>query len=189
MLFAKIREKVTTPIKAQKHEVKFQLDRTKFGEQNFTWWTKFYNSMNHNCSEDNEPTTKHKLVIFDRELEKQSEYRFLQDWAETMPIYQRRSSASSQRKSGSKVYAALKCFLRIEKTWDKFDGTEKVLEESHAVSYSNLVALNNDKNVIVRIYLVQGLNLRSQDVFNSSDTYARIEFGAEKVRHHLLYLI
>lgn len=181
ILFSKICKKVETPFKPKKHEVKFLFDRTKFGEENFTWWTKFYNSMNHH-SDDKEPTLKHKLVIFDRELEKQSEYRFLQDWAETMHIYRRRSSTRSQRNSGSEVYASLKCFLRIEKSLTKLNGPENVFEGSHTGSYSDLTALNNEKNVMIRIYLVQGLNLRSQDVFNSSDTYVRIEYGAKKVR-------
>ncbi len=35
--------------------------------------------------------------------------------------------------------------------------------------------------IVVRIYVVQGINLRSKDASGNSDSYLRIEYGSDKV--------
>lgn len=159
-------------------------------DKHFNWWTKFYNSMNHSGITTNyaaEPITKHKLQIFDTELEKQPQYDYLQDWAETIQINRKsdkhHASAYDDKRSGSEIYSSLKCFLKIEKclTIDGGDGGTKMVDESFTHKYSEFIKMNTETNVTIRVYLVQGLNLRSHDMLDSSDTYVRIEYGNQKV--------
>jgi hypothetical protein len=35
--------------------------------------------------------------------------------------------------------------------------------------------------VVVRVYVVQGINLRSQDLYGSSDPYIQVSLGTEQV--------
>lgn len=45
-----------------------------------------------------------------------------------------------------------------------------------------------ETKIVVRIYVVQGLNLRSKDVSSDSDPYLRIEYGADKVVDRAHYI-
>lgn len=44
-----------------------------------------------------------------------------------------------------------------------------------------LTSLIAQTKIVVRIYVVQGINLRSKDVSGNSDSYLRIEYGTDKV--------
>lgn len=81
-------------------------------ESKFTWWTKFYNSLNHEHTGGME---KHRLTIFDCELEKVAEFNNLTDWAEPMPLMK---GTNSKKLSGPKdiTYGVLKCNIRVIKT-------------------------------------------------------------------------
>lgn len=81
-------------------------------ESKFTWWTKFYNSLNH---EHTDGIQKHRLTIFDCELENVAEYNNLTDWAEPMSLMK---GTNSKKLSGPKdiIYGTLKCNIRVIKT-------------------------------------------------------------------------
>lgn len=44
-----------------------------------------------------------------------------------------------------------------------------------------LTSLIAETKILVRIYIVQGINLRSKDGNGNNDSYIRIEFGTNKV--------
>lgn len=52
-------------------------DKDLLVERDFTWWTKFYNSMYWTAAEMTHKN-KHRLVIFPEELEKQAQFGYLQ---------------------------------------------------------------------------------------------------------------
>lgn len=81
-------------------------------ESKFTWWTKFYNSLN---QEHKGGIEKHRLRIFDCELEKSVEFSNLTDWAEPMTLLK---GTNSKKISGPKylTYGMLKCNIRVIKT-------------------------------------------------------------------------
>lgn len=81
-------------------------------ENKFTWWTKFYNSLNQEHSGGIE---KHLLTIFNCELENIAEFSNLTDWAEPMSLLK---GTNSKKLSGPKdiTYGTLKCNIRVIKT-------------------------------------------------------------------------
>lgn len=44
-----------------------------------------------------------------------------------------------------------------------------------------LTSLIMETKIVVRVYVVQGINLRSKDVTGNSDSYLKLEFGTDKV--------
>lgn len=98
-------ERSTTLPKANKQQV---------AESKFTWWTKFYHSLNH---EHKGGMVKHRLRIFDCELEKMIEFSNLTDWAEPMKLLK---GTNSKKLSIPKdvTYGLLKCNIRVIKTSD-----------------------------------------------------------------------
>lgn len=68
---------------ANRHALRFHDDlddHELVEEREFTWWTKFYNSMYWSAAEMCHEH-KHRLVIYYEELEKQAQFGYLQDWA------------------------------------------------------------------------------------------------------------
>lgn len=92
-------------------------------ESKFTWWTKFYNSLNY---EHKGGIEKHRLRIFDCELEKLVEFNNLTDWAEPMKLLK---GTNSKKLSGPKdvTYGILKCNIRVIKT-DEGDNGEAIVD-------------------------------------------------------------
>lgn len=138
----------------------------------------------HVADNTTDPVMKHKVVIFDTELEKQIEYDYLQDWAETIPINRKSDHKNKNAKqSNIETYSSLKCFLKIDQCMAMInDESGKMFDDSSISNkYTEFIKMNTETNVTIRVYLVQGLNLRSHDLLNSSDTYARIEYGNQKV--------
>lgn len=89
-------------------------NRQQDAENQFTWWTKFYNSFNHESS-GGRGIEKHRLKIFDCELEKLIEFDNLADWAEPMMLTR---GTNSKKSSGPRdiTYGMLKCNIRVTKT-------------------------------------------------------------------------
>lgn len=92
-------------------------------EKKFTWWTKFYNSLN--CDHKG-GIEKHRLTIFDCELERLAEYSYLTDWAEPMKL---QKGTNSKKSSGPRdvTYGTLKCNICVIKT-SKSDDNEAVVD-------------------------------------------------------------
>lgn len=69
-----------------------------------------------NC-DDKGGIEKHRLRVFDRELEKVDEYSCLTDWAEPMNLIK---GTNSKKLSGTKdlIYGMLKCNICVTKTGD-----------------------------------------------------------------------
>lgn len=90
-----------------------QASKQQAVESKFTWWTKFYNSLNHEQSKGG--IEKHRLRIFDCELENCVEFSNLTDWAEPMKLLK---GTNSKKLSGPKflTYGMLKCNIRVIKT-------------------------------------------------------------------------
>lgn len=101
----KVRRRSTSVSKGSKQQI---------AENKFTWYTKFYNSMN--C-DDKGGIEKHRLRVFDCELEKVDEYSCLTDWAEPMNLIK---GTNSKKLSGPKdsIYGMLKCNICVTKTSD-----------------------------------------------------------------------
>ncbi|KAJ6640633.1 Fer-1-like protein 6 [Pseudolycoriella hygida] len=150
-------------------------DKQHVLENKFTWWTKFYNSLNH---ENKGGIEKHRLRIFDCELEKLAEYSNLTDWAEPMTLMK---GTNSKKSSGPKdvAYGMLKCNIRVMST-NEGDNNEAMVDmrSNRQIEVTSLIT---ETRISVRIYVVQGINLRSKDVSSNSDSYLRIEFGTNKI--------
>ena len=54
--------------------------------------------------------------------------------------------------------------------------------------FQQLTNLITETNIIVRIYIVQGINLRPQDASDNSDSYVQIEYGNSKVIQIIIYV-
>lgn len=98
-------------------------NRRETVESKFTWWTKFYNSLNH---EHEGGIEKHRLRIFDCELEEVEEFSNLTDWAEPMKLLK---GTNTKKLSGPKdvTYGLLKCNIRVIKTGEG-DNSEAVVD-------------------------------------------------------------
>lgn len=92
-------------------------------ESKFTWWTKFYNSLN---QEHKGGILKHRLRIFDCELEKSVEFSNLTDWAEPMKLLK---GTNSKKLSIPKdvTYGLLKCNIRVIKN-SEGDNSEAIVD-------------------------------------------------------------
>uniref|UniRef100_A0A336LYI1 CSON008109 protein n=1 Tax=Culicoides sonorensis TaxID=179676 RepID=A0A336LYI1_CULSO len=170
-----------------------KISHSKFNKD-YTWWTKYYNSLNFNEMQDNvmenHPNNlKHRLVIYPSELEKQPEFNGFQDWAETIPLY---NEGEYKFKGPDKFheYAHLKASFEIH----KIEGREHFLRNSRASCieprsrFRKFSLITQEKEVIVRIYIVRGINLRSKDRTGSSDPYIRIDLGDQKIRDRSNYM-
>ncbi|XP_065073914.1 fer-1-like protein 6 [Ochlerotatus camptorhynchus] len=141
-------------------------------ETEYTWWTKFYNS----CS--SQPSDyKHKLKIFSCELEAVPEFECFHDWSAPVPLLKK---VDHSMKKPPKVYGHLKCKITIRSADDQSNenGSTSPVFNQLLRSIPNLIT---ETNVTVVVYIVQGLNLRSRDIFSLSDAYVKLEYGNEKI--------
>lgn len=77
---------------------------------NFTWWTKYYNSLRH--SSDYDCTQKHRLRIFDAELESRPEFGCLRDWADCLDLI-KHSERPPRKSVQRKAYARMKIDVKV----------------------------------------------------------------------------
>ncbi|KAH8257038.1 hypothetical protein KR038_001739 [Drosophila bunnanda] len=154
-------------------------------EQEYTWWTKFYNSMFWSAAEMTHEH-KHKLVIYPNELEKQSEFGYLQDWAIAVSLVHG-VKFKKQGPPREDVYATLKMQLKLtpcqcsvledpEAAGDMIRPMTNPLKQRDQAS---LRALQETVKLIVRVYIVQGIQMRPRDLKGDSDCYVKIYLGGK----------
>lgn len=161
-------------------------------EKEFTWWTKFYNS-GIVASSNSISRFKHKLSIYQNELEKQPEFSHLHDWAEPLQLvhgvrYKRNSLPKEE------VYATLKMNIKI--TVCQCGRSETVdasmlrpLATALNPRYqAELHALADLVKLVVRVYVVQGLQLRPREKHAQADSYVRIQLGQKHVTNRAEYV-
>ncbi|XP_017954999.1 fer-1-like protein 6 [Drosophila navojoa] len=169
-------------------------DLTEVVDSRFTWWTKFYNSM-WIGGDDGLHKCKHKLVIYSSELEKQPQFSYFQDWAVPVPLVH----GVKMKKHGppkEDVYATLK--LQIKLTPCEGANTEDGVGDGNALlplpaalsprEQSLIKSLTDVVKLIVRVYVVQGLQIRPRDWFSDSDTYVRLTLGGKMISDRANYV-
>ncbi|XP_055621532.1 otoferlin-like [Toxorhynchites rutilus septentrionalis] len=135
-------------------------------ETEYTWWTKFYNS----CSP--QPSDyKHKLKIYSCELEQVPEFEQFHDWSAPFPLVKKITHNPMKQ---PKPYGMLKCKVTIRRSDD-------ALNPLSNIPLLSIPAIMGETNLIVVVYVVQALNLRSRDIFSLSDAYVKLEYGKDKI--------
>lgn len=154
-------------------------------ENQYTWWTKFYNSYR-DPSLHNE--NLHELKIYKNELEKQVDFEYLSDWATPINLYRAKEESTSKSIAGEK-YATLKCSIKIAKCSGKeFFQTENVNLVPSTFRFKRLSNLLVEVPIVVRVYVVKALNLRSQDAQSHSDAFIKIEYGGQALSDRAHYV-
>ncbi|KAL7052520.1 hypothetical protein ACKWTF_004888 [Chironomus riparius] len=154
-------------------------------ENQYTWWTKFYNSYR-DASLHNE--SLHDLKIYKCELEKLLDFEYLSDWATPIDLFRAKEDSSDKSLAGEK-YATLKCSIKIAKCSGKeFFQTENVNLVPSSFRFKRLSNLLVEIPIVVRVYIVQAINLRSQDVQSHSDAFIKIEYGGQALSDRAHYI-
>lgn len=103
-------------------------------------------------------------------------FEHLTDWA--IPIDLVQGNAAPEK---SETYAKLKCAIRISKCLGK-EFFESGKEEKFSVNLPlfkrNLLV---EFPVVVRIYVVEALNLRTRDFNGNSDAFVKVELGSQTI--------
>ncbi|XP_032599154.1 myoferlin isoform X1 [Drosophila grimshawi] len=152
----------------------------------FTWWTKFYNTMYVN-DHSKAHLWKHRLVIYAGELEQQAEFGYLQDWAVPVPLVH----GVKFRKHGppkEDIYATLKLQIKLTPCHcaspDYGGGGDMLRPMPTAMNprqQTMIKSLTDVVRITVRIYIVQGLHIRPSDWSSDSDSYVRLTLGGKVV--------
>ncbi|XP_053686796.1 fer-1-like protein 6 [Sabethes cyaneus] len=167
--FVENKLKTVTKVGNQANAVTFRRGST---EAEYTWWTKFYNS----CS--SQPCDyKHKLKLYPCELEKVPEFEQFQDWSSKYALSKKTQQLSLR---SVKPYAQLKCKIWITPS-TKGLPPSKQLNPLSNFRLRSIPALVTVSQLTVVVYIVQGLNLRSRDIFSLSDAYVTLEYGKQKI--------
>ncbi|XP_055841993.1 otoferlin [Episyrphus balteatus] len=166
-----------------------QSPRSRIDESEFNWWTKFYNSM-YLQTQNQDSTIKHKLVIYDSELEKQPEFSYLSDWAESFNLVHG-VKIKKNKPPKEQVYANLKMHLKLSPC--QCNNASSVTLNSSITSkmslkFQSLTNLNEQTKIIVRVYLVQGLQFRSHDTHSQADSYVKLQLGSNTISDRANYI-
>lgn len=130
------------------------------------------------------PFQKSELIsfqIFDCELEKQEQFSHLNDWAAPINLFYKKGDRREN-------YATLKCSIKVSKCGGQeyvASGKDKKFPVAFARIKRNLMV---ELPVVVRVYIVQGINLRSRDIYGYSDTFIKVEFGDEFISDRANYI-
>ncbi|XP_020816965.1 otoferlin isoform X2 [Drosophila serrata] len=154
-------------------------------EREYTWWTKFYNSMYWSAAEMNHEH-KHQLVIYPNELEKQSQFGYLQDWAIAVPLVHG-VKFKKQAPPREDVYATLKMQFKLTPCQcsvleDPEAGGDMIRPMANPLKQRDqaaLRALQETMKLIVRVYIVQGIQIRPRDLKGDSDCYVKLYLGGK----------
>ncbi|KNC25719.1 Gram-negative bacteria-binding protein 3, partial [Lucilia cuprina] len=164
-------------------------------ESEFNWWTKFYNSG------FLEPCTalsdfKHKLCIYQNELEKQPEFSYLNDWAEPHSmVHGIRYKKNALPKE--EIYATLKLHIKITpcicgRSQGGGDGDGQMLKPlASALNpryQAQLQSLAELVKIMVRVYIVQGLQLRPCENNTQADSYVKVQLGQKYLTNRADYI-
>lgn len=115
------------------------------------------------------------LQIFPSELEKQSKFEYFNDWAVPVDLVR------GVNESKSNSYAKLKCSIRISKCFGK-EFFESGKEEKFSVNFPRFKQnLMVEFPVVIRVYIVEALNLRSRDFYGNSDAFVKVELGSQTI--------
>lgn len=115
-------------------------------------------------------------------MEKQSCFENFQDWA--FPIDLIRGKSESIREK----YATLKCSIKILKC-DGKEFFESGKEEKFVVNFPRFQRnLMLELPVIVRVYIVKAINLRSHDIYGQSDAFIKVELGDQVISDRAHYI-
>lgn len=128
-------------------------------------------------------STSFLLKIFTNELEKQSKYENLHDWAS--PILLKRGKDDSPK---AETYASLKSSIKISKCGGKdFFATGR--DEKFVVDISRFKRnVMTELPIVVRVYIVQAMQLRSRDVYSESDAFIKIELAGQEISDRAQYV-
>ncbi|XP_017071773.1 otoferlin [Drosophila eugracilis] len=156
-------------------------------EREFTWWTKFYNSMYWTAAETSHEN-KHRLVIYHEELEKQAQFGYLQDWAVPVQLVHG-VKLKKQGPPKEDIYATLKLQLKLtpcqcsvlEDQGGGGDMARPMANPIHPRYQSTLQALGETIKLLVRVYIVQGVQMRPRDLKGNSDCYVKLFLGGKMV--------
>ncbi|EDV50618.2 uncharacterized protein Dere_GG15053, isoform C [Drosophila erecta] len=173
---------------ANRHALRFDDDLDDLElveEREFTWWTKFYNSMYWSAAEMCHEH-KHRLVIYYEELEKQAQFGYLQDWAVPVQLVH----GVKFKKHGppkEDIYATLKLQLKLtpcqcpvlEDLGGGGDMVRNMSNPIHPRHQSTLQSLGGTVKLLVRVYVVQGIQMRPRDVKGDSDCYVKLFLGGK----------
>lgn len=144
-------------------------------DNEYTWWTKFYNS---NRETDYRNETLQQLTIYPNELEKRNEFEKFSDWA--YPI---------ELKSEQKTYAILKASIKISKCSGRESFQTNMLDVTPPTfRFKRIPNLLYEIPVLLRIYVVEAFNLRTRDIFNYSDAFIKISFGSQTISDRAHYI-
>ncbi|SPP77350.1 fer-1-like protein 6 [Drosophila guanche] len=162
-------------------------------EGQFTWWTKFYNSMYWKAAEMTHEY-KHRLVIFPNELEKQPQFGYLQDWA--VPVQMVHGvKFKKQAPPKEDAYATLKIQIKLTPCQcgarDEGGGGDMIRPLAAATNPRHqtlLQSLAEPVRLAVRVYVVQGLQMRPRDVHDDSDCYVKLLLGGRTLSDRAAYI-
>lgn len=169
-------------------------DSDLINDYRFNWWTKFYNSIYDNL-QDSTHLCKHRLVIFPNELEKQPQFSFLQDWAVPVPLVHG-IKVKKHVPPKEDVYATLKLQIKLTPyNCDRIDdGAGGDMMQRRLAAPLNpreqhlLKSITETVHLIVRVYIVQGLKIRSRDWRSESDCYVKLVLGGKTVSDQAHYV-
>ncbi|XP_062132086.1 otoferlin [Drosophila sulfurigaster albostrigata] len=163
-------------------------------DKRFTWWTKFYNSV-HDDLHDRTHLCKHSLVIYPNELEQQPQFGFLQDWAVPVPLVH----GVKFKKYGppkEDIYATLKLQIKLTPCQcaappcDAGDGDMlRPLAAAMSPHHQTMIkTITETVHLTVRVYVVQGLQIRPRDWSSESDCYVKLSLGGKMVSDRAHYV-
>ncbi|KAH8364737.1 hypothetical protein KR084_010757 [Drosophila pseudotakahashii] len=170
-----------------------QDDSELYEGREFTWWTKFYNSMYWSAAEMSHEH-KHRLVIYHEELEKQAQFGYLQDWAVPVQLVHG-VKFKKQGPPKEDVYATLKLQLKLTPCQcpvleDPEGGGDRVRPMPNAIHprhQATIQSLGETIKLIVRVYVVQGVQMRPRDLKGNSDCYVKLFLGGKTVSDRANY--
>lgn len=107
----------------------------------------------------------------------------MNDWALPIDLIRGKNDAGKSEK-----YATLKCSIKISKCAGK-EFFESGKEEKLSVSFPRFKrSLMVELPIIVRVYVVKAINLRSQDIFGYSDSFIKVEIGEQIISDRAHYV-
>ncbi|XP_067648119.1 fer-1-like protein 6 [Eurosta solidaginis] len=163
-------------------------------ETQYSWWTKYYNSIfTYQDTGDRSHLYKHSLVIYSNELERQADLSYLHDWAEPVNLvhgvkYKKNSIPKEE------TYATLKLNIKIVPCkCGPNDAGDGIMLRPLAAALNpryqaELHTLTDLTKIIVRIYVVQGLQLRPHDRSSKSDAYVKLHLGGKTIANRAHYV-
>lgn len=107
----------------------------------------------------------------------------MNDWAFPIDLIRGKNDAGKAEK-----YATLKCSIKISKCAGK-EFFESGKEEKFSISFPRFKQnLMVEFPIVVRVYVVRAMNLRSHDIFGYSDAFVKVELGEQIISDRAQYI-